>query len=246
LSRAAGIPAREVDGFAYTKNTTSRPLSLVKDILHAWPEYYNFDKKAWIMVDPTWGNTTGGVDYFNTLDFDHFAFVVKGEDSSYPVPAGGYKLPQDKSFKDVNVDISSDFSPNVLLKPSIEIQKESLGGFPVNMNIEVENQGNSISQTDSLFVSTANLSPNQQTIYFQKIPPYGFAEIPVVFAKTPFLTNATDTVKITLGNNQYSQDVKILPIFFSRWIILGGIIFVAIALLSIIIARSRRISFPKQ
>ncbi len=31
------------------------------------------------MIDPTWGATTGGVDYFETLDFDHFAFVVKGK-----------------------------------------------------------------------------------------------------------------------------------------------------------------------
>ncbi|MCL6096398.1 MAG: transglutaminase-like domain-containing protein [Patescibacteria group bacterium] len=246
LSRAAGIPAREVDGFAYTKNTTSRPLSLVKDILHAWPEYYDFDKKTWIMIDPTWGNTTGGVDYFNTLDFDHFAFVIKGEDSSYPVPAGGYKLSKDKGLRDVNVDIGDDFSPRVILKPTIEVQKEFLGGLPVNMVINVKNQGNSISETGNVFVSTNNLTPKEQTIYFPKIPPYGSAEIPVVFSKTPVLTNRRDTVKIAIGNNTYSQDIKILPIFFNRWVILGGVFFVAIVFLSIIIARSRRISFPKQ
>ncbi len=245
LSRAAGIPAREINGFAYTKNTTSRPLSLVKDILHAWPEYYDFDKKTWVMIDPTWGNTTGGVDYFNTLDFDHFAFIIKGEDSSYPVPAGGYKLPKDKGFKDVNVEIGNDFNPSVVLSPTTEVQKEFLGGLPVTMAINVKNLGNSISETGNVFVSTDNLTPNQQTIYFPKIPPYGFAEIPVAFGKTPILTNRRDTVKITLGNNIYSQDIKILPIFFNKWVILGGILFVAIASLSIIIARSRRISFPK-
>ena len=89
LSRAAGIPAREIDGYAYTNNAHDRPLSLTEDVLHAWPEYYDFDKKAWIMVDPTWGNTTGGIDYFNALDFDHIAFVIKGENSGYPIPAGG-------------------------------------------------------------------------------------------------------------------------------------------------------------
>jgi len=51
------------------------------------------------MVDPTWGNTTGGVDYFNTFDFDHLAFVVKGISSTYPVPAGGYKLTGDENKK---------------------------------------------------------------------------------------------------------------------------------------------------
>ena len=53
LARAEGIPAREVDGFAYTENSKQRPFSLVKDILHAWPEYYDKDQKTWIMVDPT-------------------------------------------------------------------------------------------------------------------------------------------------------------------------------------------------
>jgi len=109
LSRAAGIPAREVDGFAYTENPTQRPISLVRDILHAWPEYYDATKKAWIMIDPTWGNTTGGVDYFTTLDVDHLAFVVKGEDSSSPLPAGGYKSSQNFQEKDVSVTFANNF-----------------------------------------------------------------------------------------------------------------------------------------
>jgi len=104
LSRAAGIPAREVDGYAYTQNPKERPLSLLKDVLHAWPEYYDDNKKAWIMVDPTWANTTRGVDYFNTLDFDHFAFVIKGTESTFPIPAGGYKITG--SEKDVYISFN--------------------------------------------------------------------------------------------------------------------------------------------
>src|SRR3989344_3578926 len=71
LTRAAGIPARELNGYAYTNNTVLRPLSLNKDILHAWPEYWS-DRRGWVMVDPTWENTTGGVDYFSKLDLSHF------------------------------------------------------------------------------------------------------------------------------------------------------------------------------
>jgi len=245
LSRAAGIPAREINGFAYTKNTKERPLSLVKDILHAWPEYYNFNSKTWVMIDPTWGSTTGGVDYFNTLDFDHFAFVIKGQSSSYPVPAGGYKLAQNEKSKDVNVRIGDDFKPNVVLKSNINLESETVSGFPVNLVIKVQNSGNAISENKNLTVSTNYLNPKQQTIYFKKIPPYGFAEIPIIFDKTSFLTNRTDTVKITLGNNVYSQNIKILPIVLNKWVLLGGVIFLAISTLSIIIARSRRISIPR-
>ena len=48
IARAAGIPARESVGYAYTTNSRLRPLSLVTDVLHAWPEYYDADKKIWV------------------------------------------------------------------------------------------------------------------------------------------------------------------------------------------------------
>ena len=84
IARSAGIPAREVNGFAYTENPDIQPLSLVNDVLHAWPEYYDSEKGVWIPVDPTWGSTTGGVDYFSKLDLRHFTFVVHGKDSTKP------------------------------------------------------------------------------------------------------------------------------------------------------------------
>lgn len=92
LSRAAGIPAREINGYAYTENPEIQPLSLVNDVLHSWPEYYDFQKKAWIPVDPTWGSTTGGVDFFSKLDLRHFTFVIHGGDDTKPYAPGSYKL----------------------------------------------------------------------------------------------------------------------------------------------------------
>lgn len=92
LSRAAGIPAREVNGFAYTENPDIQPLSLVNDVLHAWPEYYDSKLGAWIPVDPTWESTTGGVDYFSKLDLRHFTFVIHGKSATKPYAAGSYKL----------------------------------------------------------------------------------------------------------------------------------------------------------
>ena len=92
IARVAGIPAREINGFAYTENPDIQPLSLVNDVLHAWPEYYDNEKEAWIPIDPTWGSTTGGVDYFNKLDLRHFTFVIHGKNSKTPYAAGSYKL----------------------------------------------------------------------------------------------------------------------------------------------------------
>ncbi|MBW7956002.1 transglutaminase domain-containing protein [Patescibacteria group bacterium] len=107
VARAAGIPARRVTGYAYTENSRLRPLSLVDDILHAWPEYYDAETQRWIAVDPTWGNTTGGLDYFSQLDFNHVAFAINGVSDSLPYPAGSYKRSTEKT-KDVEVSFGSD------------------------------------------------------------------------------------------------------------------------------------------
>ncbi|PWU24236.1 hypothetical protein C5B42_00250 [Candidatus Cerribacteria bacterium 'Amazon FNV 2010 28 9'] len=125
LSRAAGIPAREVDGFAYTQNSALRPLGLVQDVLHAWPEYWDASKNQWIDVDPTWGDTTGGVDYFSHFDFNHIAFVIHGASSTQPLAAGLYKLVGDDT-KDITVSFDTSvqkdagmLSAHVVLRPSL-------------------------------------------------------------------------------------------------------------------------------
>lgn len=95
LSRAAGIPARELNGFAYSENPNLRPLSLTKDILHAWPEYWDNDSDRWIPVDPTWAHTAGGVDYFSKLDFNHIVFAIHGTSSTEPLSAGFFTSERD-------------------------------------------------------------------------------------------------------------------------------------------------------
>ncbi len=90
LARAAGIPAREIEGYAYTNNPKLRPGG--EQALHAWPEYWDKTKKLWVEVDPTWGNTTGGIDYFSRFDLNHFALVIHGSDDRQPAPPGSYAL----------------------------------------------------------------------------------------------------------------------------------------------------------
>lgn len=105
LARANSIPARQATGFAFTNNSEIRPLSLVKDVLHAWPEYFDEATQKWIPVDPTWTNTTGGIDYFTHLDFSHFVFSYQGLSSEKPYPAGSYKY-DGQEGKDVFVNVT--------------------------------------------------------------------------------------------------------------------------------------------
>ena len=248
LARAAGIPAREVNGYAYTDNTNQRPLSLIKDVLHAWPEYYSYEKQAWIMVDPTWGNTTNGVDYFNTLDFDHLTLVIHGISSTYPVPAGGYKLFKNLNAKDVNVSISSEFkSKGPILNSTIDMSNESIAGFPISGSLKIQNLGDTLSQINSAYIFSEKLIPNSQAVNISKIPPYGHIESLFTFEKTNLLTNRSDTIRIAIGNNTIYKNIIISPFFLSRWAILGGALIVSIILIiSTAFIGYRSLSFFKQ
>lgn len=109
LARANNIPARRLTGYAHTENRTLRPLSFVEDVLHSWPEYFDSETGTWVPVDPTWGNTSGGINYFDQLDLNHIVFAINGDSSQRPYPAGSYKLTESES-KDVEVSFGTFFT----------------------------------------------------------------------------------------------------------------------------------------
>ncbi len=246
LVRASGIPARAVEGWANTTNTASRPLSIYKDVLHAWPQYYDFKRNAWIMVDPTWENTTGGIDYFNVFDFDHLTFVIKGVDSQYPIPAGGYKLNSGEE-KDINVKaIKSYENKNPALSALVNFKDSYIAGLPIEGEVIIKNRSKIQSPNQNLLVESGNFLPNSQNLFFDKIPPYGKKIVHVKLAGTSPLTNKTGIIKITIGNETIEREIEVLPFYKSRlfYTVLGGVtigIFIFIILFTA--ARAGRLSF---
>lgn len=247
LARAAGIPAREVNGFAYTENEKQRPLSLVQDILHAWPEYYDDAKKTWIMVDPTWGNTTGGVDYFSVLDTDHFAFVVKGYQSDYPVPAGGYKLFNGKNNKDISVNFAKT-APAQTTDASVTASfSQVIAGLPITGDVTITNTGTAKIPAQTISLISQDLSPEKQILTTKGIPPFGSQTWKVNFNSKPFLTNtkASFTVQFSpeskVTDKSYTQTFTILPFFLTIWGIGGITIGVLLIILGVVISKIRRV-----
>jgi hypothetical protein len=135
LARNKNIPAREIEGFAYTNNQKIKPTNSNADILHAWPQYYDLIKKNWISIDPTWGKTTNGIDYFNDLDLNHFALVIHGQNSQNPPPPGSYK--DNSQIKTVNIDFATQEEQETFYPPKIISTKNS---FFQNSRIIVQNQ----------------------------------------------------------------------------------------------------------
>ncbi len=245
LVRAAGIPARAVEGYAYTENKQQRPLFLEKDVLHEWPEFYDAQQQTWIMVDPTWENTTKGIDYFHTLDFDHVAFILKGTSSTYPIPPGGYKFSADETSKDVFVTFGKQLSlqdPQVTW--SFDIPPVLFSGFPITGNLTFKNISDRLVPPEIVKVSTPYLLPHTQTIYSQPIPPFTSAVLPVKLQATSFLTNAKEVITIRVAGNTITKTISVYPFFYNKNYLIGSIISVIFCIgLFIVATRSRRLSF---
>ncbi|KKR71588.1 MAG: hypothetical protein UU15_C0047G0004 [Candidatus Levybacteria bacterium GW2011_GWC2_40_7] len=200
------------------------------------------------MVDPTWGNTTNGVDYFKTLDFDHFAFVIRGIDSQYPIPAGGYKFAGNESVKNVEVSLERTYKKtpvNISLKPLFN--KKYTAGLSIEGVVIVENNNGEMFDEGILTASSQILTPKKPFHLIENIPPFGKKEVVLSFNKTPFLTNRTDNIKISLGSKEDDVKIKVSPIFLNYYLILGGVLIGIFTITSIIVAKKlRRLHLSRQ
>ena len=143
ITRAMGIPAREINGYAFTSEESNKPISISLeggDTLHSWAEFYD-PFNGWVQVDPTWG-TTSGLDYFSKLDTNHFAFVRKGISSEYPYSAGTYRFSEsEKLIETALSQTSSDENFTPLLKVSKVVNFNPFQILNKKIKVRVENIG---------------------------------------------------------------------------------------------------------
>lgn len=230
LSRAAGIPTRELDGFAYTANTKLRPLSLTKDILHAWPEYWD-DKRGWVMVDPTWENTTGGVDYFSKLDLNHLVFTVKGSSSSEPIPAGSYKY-NGQDSRDVKVTLSdNDFLGHPQLDVQVDASNPILSGFPGVVKVKITNTGNAFFPSTVLGLSASKLSILDGSQNSGIIPAFGVSEFNFNIRTKSLFDAYKDQIFLLVGGQKFIKDVNIAPFILFQTVPLAVAVVIALMVL---------------
>ena len=139
MMRSKGVPARRLTGYGYAQNDKIRPILPAGDILHAWPDFYDNTLGTWRSVDPTWENTTGGVDYFNQFDLSHIVFAINGESSQWPAPAGAYRLAGNND-QQVYVSPAKEFEPQKLtLKLDVVPDKWFFWSIPGKAKLEITN-----------------------------------------------------------------------------------------------------------
>ena len=235
LARSAGIPTREVHGFAYTTNSRIQPLSLVSDVLHAWVEYFDAEKQIWVPIDPTWGNTTRGIDYFSKFDLNHIVFAILGEKSDYPFPAGSFKGSTDS--KDVYVDFTKETitMPPPNFEISFSVPKQSLVGGTVKGTLHIKNTGNVLYRPKSLKL-TSIYPVTFDASLLKPIPPYGESDIP--FSISSAFGWKSNSLKLTANLDQKTVYSEILlqpfyQAFLLPFISLIGVIVVFFVILKL-------------
>ena len=228
IARSAGIPAREVEGYAYTQNERLKPLSLGLlggDILHAWPEYWD-DNLGWVQVDPTWGSTSGGLDYFNKLDFNHITFIQKGISSTKPYPPGTYKRSNNINERNVFVSFAKDLpTPSSTPVLSLNIPKKILSGIPAKVIVTVQNNGSTSIIGQKLALSSTKLENQSKTkkpiaanedYAFAEIipilPPFSSKNFEVTLESKGLFSNSKDTVVLNYADAQISKPIEILAL----------------------------------
>lgn len=233
LTRAKGIPAREVEGFAYTNNSKIKPINANADILHAWPQYYDQDKQSWVSVDPTWEKTTNGVDFFKDLDPNHFAFVFHGLDSEKPLPPGGYK--NNHNVKTIEVEFATQ---------ELQANYENLKIISLNKKIyqptiiKISNQNNN--SISDLKISIPNLNWQQK---IPILPPFSSIEITLPnyqFLKVLNPANRNIKIKIESLNTTSNQISISNPKYYLNLIIFIGLIITLLGLGGIILNSNKK------
>lgn len=206
LARAAGVPARELDGFAYTQNQTLRPLSLAKDLLHAWPEYWDLEQ-GWVMVDPTWENTSGGVDYFHKFDLNHLVLAIKGSSSQSP-------------YVSDNVTVSlaqGDFIPKSQIELSLDLPESIWSPFPQSLRVKIKNLGGSVQSPTGLSLKPGQLQLKQSSeVSLGRIPPLGFTEVEYDLKVPLFGPSFESLVEAQVAGQKVSKVVVVNPLFSNQ------------------------------
>jgi hypothetical protein len=200
LTRERGILSREIEGYGYTQDQRLRPLSLVTDILHSWPEYFDETKEQWVPVDPTWENTSG-IDYFNSFDLNHIVFAIHGNDPSIPYPAGTYKTSDSKDVivaptnsipkSNLSFDIKDSLAQNVVIKATNKAE------------ITIINTGNVFLKNMTFEIKSASITTSPKKIYIEMIPPYGKQIIPITYTASGAVRN--DRLVFTSSGNIIKQ-----------------------------------------
>ncbi|MGB9883180.1 MAG: transglutaminase-like domain-containing protein [Microgenomates group bacterium] len=218
-AREKGIMAREIEGYGFSYDSQLQPLSLITDVLHSWPEYYDDQLGLWRQVDPTWENTSG-IDYFSSFDLNHITFVIHGKRSDYPVSAGNYKM---RNSRDVLVKAVSQ-SPQLIKKIVIDnfsFSKKIFDNKVYDGKLIIQNKSNVYLYALPIKITGKNIVIKDEKIIVDSLAP--FEKKQLNFQYQSQIKNRFTQGKILIfvdGNKVLEENLQIYPALLQKVILM--------------------------
>ena len=229
LAREKGIYAREIQGYGFSNSSELRPLSLVSDILHSWPQYFDTNKNLWISIDPTWENTSG-IDYFTSFDLNHIAFAIHGKSSNEPFPAGMYKF-DDKKVISV-IPTKRIPKENIKLDISSNIPKTIDKNKKFNGKLKIKNQSNIFLYSIPVSLKTNNLNTVLALKEIDQLAPFEIKTIDFSIDSSRSKINNTKVSFLINNSYDYSRNIKLVD--WTILYIVGALLLLSLLIIFII------------
>lgn len=242
IARDKKIYAREIEGYGFSQDPKLRPISLVSDILHSWPEYYDTQSQLWIPIDPTWEDTSG-IDYFSSFDLNHITFVIHGEDPEYPLPAGTYKI---EESRDVSIAASNKIPEEIesLLIEHSPFPTKINDNQTYNVRFQLTNTGNVFLWTKPLVIENSNIEVSPTTIDLSSMAPFEKKEVMFSFKAKEKNKKTQGDFKIEFPQNKIMQaQFAIVPFYLEISILMTLVISLVAgtAFLIILVRKTRKL-----
>lgn len=202
LARAADLPARLSLGYAFSSNNKLRPVSFDGG-LHCWAEYFDPLVGGWLMVDPTWQSTTGGVD-FSRSDLNHLVIASIGSTSD------GTAIPER-----IEVTLADDnFVTSNKLNLSMDVYETIFAGLPSKAVIRIENQGNFSKDQANLIFNSGKITTTGITAFSTgEIPPMGVLEHQFDLRAPSLWSSFEEILQLQVDDQTIDHKVIVKPFF---------------------------------
>lgn len=212
LAREKGIFSREIEGYGFSSDPQLRPLSLLTDVLHSWPEYYDQQRQEWISIDPTWQNTSG-IDYFSSFDLNHIAFVIHGKRADSPLAAGMYKIDNTRDV-DVQAVATAPTERAQLIVDSVNVKKTIDDKTTNQGEISVKNNGNVFQYDIPIRLKVNNVEVSTRDFKIDSIAPLEQKSISFNYKASPNSVSKNGDLEVSIkGFDAYSQKIDIQPYY---------------------------------
>lgn len=241
LLRGAGIPARQIIGFALPQE--NRPFAYQNRVLHSWIEIYDPDS-GWVTADPAWQNTTQGSVLFNFNDLNHLELTTNRGNDDFVLPdMVEVKLAESEAVEKKAADLD------------IKVEPEILSGFPSKAKIRINNLGNTAFPASELRIDTSKILLEAKDgkpsitvlIKTPEIPPFGNLEYDFNLKTGAIWHSYQDAFQVNFAGVTDTRIITVKPILSYKIFtveIIGGLIMIVLFYILVLLIHRKSAKNP--